>query len=120
LFSVVCRSLTFATGCDESDCHDFGIAEREAAEAMIGELSGRHRITLGAAKAYATANFGAGMCQQNVTPPVTRRVLQASGHAQLGLSGSIAGACVPLGVDLPRQRLIFISKFVQCSDGAHR
>jgi hypothetical protein len=44
---VVVATTTLATG----------TAQREAAEAMIGELSGGHRITLGADKAYDTADF---------------------------------------------------------------
>ena len=44
-----------------------GTAEREAAEAMLGRQPGRHRITLGADKAYDTAGFVAGLRALNVT-----------------------------------------------------
>jgi transposase len=52
--------------------HATGTAEREAAVAMIGELSGGHRITLGADKAYDTADFVADVRQHIVTPHVTQ------------------------------------------------
>jgi IS5 family transposase len=39
---------------------------------MIGELSGGHRITLAADKAYDTADFVAAMRRQGVTPHVTQ------------------------------------------------
>ena len=59
---VVAAATTLATG----------TAEREAAETMIGELSGGHRITLGADKAYDTVDFVAEMRRQGVTPHVTQ------------------------------------------------
>jgi transposase len=59
---VVVASTTLATGS----------AEREAAEAMIDELGGGHRITLGADKGYDTADFVAQMRRQGVTPHVTQ------------------------------------------------
>ena len=34
-----------------------GTAERDAAEAMLGRQTGRHRATLGADKAYDAASF---------------------------------------------------------------
>jgi Transposase DDE domain len=49
-----------------------GTAEREAAEAMIGELGGGHRITGGADKAYDTVDFVAEMRRQGVTRHVTQ------------------------------------------------
>jgi len=49
-----------------------GTAEREAAEAMVGELPAGGRITLGADKAYDTADFVAGMRQLDVTPHVAQ------------------------------------------------
>jgi hypothetical protein len=55
-----------------STTHATGTAEREAAVAMMGGLSGGHRITLGADKAYDTADFVADVRQQNVTPHVTQ------------------------------------------------
>jgi IS5 family transposase len=59
---VVAATTTLATG----------TAEREAAEAMVGERSDGHRITLGADKAYDTADFVAEMRRQGVTPHVTQ------------------------------------------------
>lgn len=49
-----------------------GTAEREAALEMIGERHGRHRITLGADKAYDTKEFVANLRALNVTPHVAR------------------------------------------------
>jgi transposase len=49
-----------------------GTAEREAAEAMVGELPAGGRITLGADKAYDTADFVAGMRQMDVTAHVAQ------------------------------------------------
>ena len=55
---VVAASLTPATG----------TAEREAAVAMVEALGGGQRITLGADKAYDTADFVAEMRRLRVTP----------------------------------------------------
>jgi hypothetical protein len=49
-----------------------GTAERDAAEAMLGRQTGRHRATLGADKAYDTASFVAGLRTLNVTPHVAQ------------------------------------------------
>jgi len=49
-----------------------GTAEREAAVAMVEELGGDHRITLGADKAYDTAGFVAEMRRLRVTPHVAQ------------------------------------------------
>ena len=49
-----------------------GTAEREAAEAMVGDLPAGGRITLGADKAYDTADFVAGMRALDVTPHVAQ------------------------------------------------
>ncbi|MGH7040935.1 MAG: IS5 family transposase [Acetobacteraceae bacterium] len=49
-----------------------GTAEREAAEAMIGDLPPSGRITLGADKAYDSADFVAAMRQLGVTAHVAR------------------------------------------------
>ena len=59
---VVAASLTPATG----------IAEREAAVAMVEALGGGQRITLGADKAYDTADFIAEMRRLRVTPHVAQ------------------------------------------------
>ncbi len=59
---VVAATLTKATG----------TAEREAAVGMIEGLEGTHRITLGADKAYDTADFVADMRELGVTPHVAQ------------------------------------------------
>ena len=59
---VVAAEATLATG----------TAEREAAAAMVGELPAGGRITLGADKAYDTADFVAEMRRQGVTPHVAQ------------------------------------------------
>jgi hypothetical protein len=46
--------------------------ERAAAKAMIGDLYGSHRITLGADEAYGTTDFVAEMPRLGVTPHVTQ------------------------------------------------
>ena len=48
-------------------------AEREAALAMLGELRGRHRITLGADKGYDTAEFVAELRAMCVTPHIAAK-----------------------------------------------
>ncbi len=59
---VVAASVTHATG----------TAEREAAIAMVQQLGGEQRITLGADKAYDTADFVGEMRQLRVTPHVAQ------------------------------------------------
>jgi hypothetical protein len=49
-----------------------GTAERDAAEAMLGRQTGRHRATLGADKAYDAASFVAAVRGLNVTPHVAQ------------------------------------------------
>jgi transposase len=49
-----------------------GTAEREAALEMMGRQPGRHRATLGADKAYDTADFVADLRDLNVTPHVAQ------------------------------------------------
>jgi len=57
---------------EASVTHATGAAEREAAVAMVGEMQGGHRITLGADKAYDTADFVAEMRRLGVTPHVAQ------------------------------------------------
>src|SRR5664279_5347452 len=59
---VVASATTLATG----------TAERETAEAMVGEMPAEGRITLGADKAYHTADFVAEMRRQGVTPHIAQ------------------------------------------------
>jgi hypothetical protein len=49
-----------------------GTAEREAAVAMVEPLAGGQRVTLGADKAYDTADFVAAMRRLGVTPHVSQ------------------------------------------------
>jgi transposase len=51
-----------------------GLAERDAAMALIGDLSGRHRITVGADRAYDAASFVAGLRALNATPHVAQNL----------------------------------------------
>jgi hypothetical protein len=51
-----------------------GTAEREAAIAMLNEIPGRGRITVGADKAYDTADFVANMRAMKVTPHVAQNI----------------------------------------------
>src|SRR6266851_5555660 len=59
---VVAAALTKATG----------IAEREAACAMVDDLAEGHRITVGADKAYDTQGFVADMRDKSATPHVAQ------------------------------------------------
>jgi transposase len=59
---VVATALTLATG----------TAEREAALAMVGKISGSKRVTLGADKGYDTADFVQSLREMNVTPHVAQ------------------------------------------------
>jgi hypothetical protein len=61
---VVAARLTQATG----------VAERAAASMLIEDVPGRHRITVGADRAYDTAGFVAGLRRLNATPHVAQNV----------------------------------------------
>ena len=61
---VVATHLTRATG----------LAEREAASTLIGSVPGRHRITVGADRAYDMTGFVAGLRRLNATPHVAQNV----------------------------------------------
>jgi transposase len=61
---VVATRLTQATG----------LAEREAASGLIADLPGRHRITVGADRAYDTRDFVAGLRRLNATPHLAQNV----------------------------------------------
>src|SRR5512143_1306558 len=56
-----------------------GTAEPEAALAMLSDLPGGHRVTVGADKAYDTANFVAAARELNVTPHVTQNINEHRG-----------------------------------------
>jgi transposase len=55
-----------------------GTAEREAAEAMLGRQTGRHRASLGADKGYDAAGFVARVRALNVTPHIARNTTRRS------------------------------------------
>jgi hypothetical protein len=61
---VIAARLTQATGA----------AEREAAGTLIEDVPGRHRITVGADRAYDTRDFVAGLRRLNATPHVVQNV----------------------------------------------
>jgi len=56
-----------------------GTAEPEAALAMLSEVPGRHRITLGADKAYDTAALVAQLRELNATPHVAQNITEQRG-----------------------------------------
>jgi IS5 family transposase len=58
-----------------------GSAEREAAAEMVEALRGERRKTLGADKAYDTAEFVASLRDQNVTPHVAQNTTRPGGSA---------------------------------------
>ena len=51
-----------------------GTAEREAADDMVGDLRGRHRITIGADKAYDTQDFVQSLRTLKATPHVAQNL----------------------------------------------
>ena len=55
-----------------------GTAEREAAEAMIGDVVGSGRITLGSDKAFDVAGHVAKLREMNVTPHVAQNTTNRS------------------------------------------
>jgi transposase len=57
---------------DTETTHATGTAEREAAEAMVGDLPGCGRVTLGADKAFDAAGHVARLREMNVTPHVAQ------------------------------------------------
>ena len=57
---------------DTETTHATGTAEREAAEAMAGDVPGCGRITLGSDKAFDVAGHVARLREMNVTPHVAR------------------------------------------------
>jgi hypothetical protein len=61
---VIAARLTQATG----------VAERAAANRLIENVPGRHRITVGADRAYDTRDFVAGLRRLNATPHVAQNV----------------------------------------------
>ena len=56
--------------------HADGHGERTTAQAMLGALPGRQRKTVGADKAYDTADFVAACREQDVTPHVAQNITE--------------------------------------------
>jgi transposase len=63
---------------DTETTHATGTAEREAAEAMVGDLPGCGRLTLGADKAFDVAEHVASWREMNVTPHVAQNTTNRS------------------------------------------
>jgi hypothetical protein len=63
---------------DTATTHATGTAEREAAEAMVGDLPGCGRITLGSDKAFDVAGHVASLREMNVTPHVAQNTTNRS------------------------------------------
>ncbi len=59
-----------------------GTAEREAAVAMIAQVPGRHRITVGADKGYDTADFVATLRTLRATPHIARKEMRSAMDAR--------------------------------------
>ncbi len=55
-----------------------GTAERDAALAMLGRQTGRHRATLGADKGYDAASFAASLRAMKVTPHLAQKTSRRS------------------------------------------
>ena len=74
-----------------------GTAERGAALAMLGRQPGRHRATLGADKAYDSADFVADLRTLNVTPHVAQNTAgrRSARQGQLERRSAVvrAGSC---------------------------
>jgi hypothetical protein len=51
-----------------------GTAERDTAPAMVRDVPGRHRITVGGDKSFETAGFVAGLQELNATPHVAQNI----------------------------------------------
>jgi Transposase DDE domain len=51
-----------------------GLAEREAASGLVEDLPGRHRITVGADRAYDTSDFVGALRELNATPHVAQNL----------------------------------------------
>ena len=63
---------------DTETRHATGTAEREAAEAMLGEVAGTGRITLGSDKAFDVAEHVANLREMNITPHVAQNTTNRS------------------------------------------
>jgi hypothetical protein len=70
---------------DTETTHATGTAEREAAEARVGDIPGCRRITLGSDKAYDVAGHVATLREMNVTPHVAQNTTnRASARKRVG------------------------------------
>ena len=73
-----------------------GDAEPLAAIGLVGAVAGRRRITLGADKAYDTADFVLKCRQENVTPHVARNISATRGSRIDGRTTRHPGYAVSL------------------------
>lgn len=71
-----------------------GTAERDAALVMIEQISGEHRVTVGADKAYDTRDFVAECRKRKVTPHVAQNTKRSGGSAIDGRTTRHAGYAV--------------------------
>jgi len=60
-----------------------GTAERDMAQAMVSDVPGRHRITVGGDKNFDTKGFVAGLQELNATP----HVAQNTSHRRSAIDG---------------------------------
>ncbi len=58
-----------------------GTAEREAGLQMLEQVAGKHRVTVGADKAYDTRSFVARCRSRNITPHVAANTERSGGSA---------------------------------------
>lgn len=73
-----------------------GTAEREAALAMLGEVGGNRRVTLGADKHYDTRDFVDATRSLNVTPHVAQNITRQRGSAIDGRTTRHSGYAVSM------------------------
>lgn len=71
-----------------------GTAEREAAVAMLEQIPGEHRVTVGADKAYDTKGFVAECRNRRVTPHVAQNTKRSGGSAIDGRTTRHAGYAI--------------------------
>ena len=105
---------------DTETTHATGTAEREAAEAMVGEVSGCRRITLGSDRAFDVVGHVARLREMNAPPHVAQnstnrasaidgRTTRHPGHAlsqriRKRIEGAVGWIKVPGGLRKTRHR----------------
>jgi len=91
-----------------------GTAEPQAALAMLGDVSGCHRITVGADKAYDTAGFVAAARELNATPHVAQNLNRRGGSAIDGRTTRHGGYQVSQVI---RKRIEEANGWIKCVGG---